>query len=82
MQIVVQSLPARGGWIEIWQAARVRRSAASLPARGGWIEIGPIHKVSDQAGRPSPHGEGGLKSAGPLFVAEKAAVPPRTGRVD
>ena len=34
----------------------------SLPAWGGWIEIGAIQKLLDGVYRPSPHGEGGLKS--------------------
>ena len=35
---------------------------SSLPARGGWIEIGMFCPLSFEPLRPSPHGEGGLKS--------------------
>ena len=33
-------------------------------------------------GGPSPHGEGGLKSAAIVMTLEGNGVPPRTGRVD
>ena len=33
----------------------------SLPTRGGWIEILREWSVRRKQGRPSPHGEGGLK---------------------
>ena len=33
------SLPLRGAWIEIWEAANHRKIGGSLPLRGAWIEI-------------------------------------------
>ena len=40
-----------------------RTGATSLPTRGGWIEIpSRLFQEMGDAG-PSPHGEGGLKSA-------------------
>ena len=34
-----KSLPARGGWIEIFVKGKRIIYYPSLPARGGWIEI-------------------------------------------
>ena len=36
---VVESHPARGGWIEIFVGAITDNKLMSHPARGGWIEI-------------------------------------------
>ena len=36
---ILQSLPARGAWIEIVRLIAVMRRRVSLPARGAWIEI-------------------------------------------
>ena len=33
------SLPVRGAWIEMLDAAENEEEAASLPVRGAWIEI-------------------------------------------
>ena len=35
----------------------------SLPTRGGWIEMVKMKRQPKLCYRPSPHGEGGLKSA-------------------
>ena len=35
----MQSLPARGAWIEIFLSHNSRSNFRSLPARGAWIEI-------------------------------------------
>ena len=36
---LLQSLPARGAWIEMHVLLDKRESCKSLPARGAWIEI-------------------------------------------
>ena len=55
------SLPVRGAWIEINQAAGIAPQNGSLPVRGAWIEIvGISHERRNGAGR-SPCGERGLK---------------------
>ena len=56
-----QSLPTRGGWIEICTLQLLLESLVSLPTRGGWIEIAVGCYRCLQQRRPSPHGEGGLK---------------------
>ena len=35
----MQSLPARGAWIEILSSFTAFRVSLSLPARGAWIEM-------------------------------------------
>ena len=76
------SLPARGGWIEIFLYAVVSVSnPSSLPARGGWIEI--WRRGWKKMERPSLPARGGwieidYDSRLKAFVE----VPPRTGRVD
>ena len=42
----------------IWPPPQQPRS---LPTRGGWIEIRMGNEDARKSGRPSPHGEGGLK---------------------
>ena len=59
--IVVTSLPTRGGWIEILIKPVSTLAVSSLPTRGGWIEMKMYSTISEVAGGPSPHGEGGLK---------------------
>ena len=62
--VMVESLPSRGAWIEIF-SAKVKISAhRSLPSRGAWIEISnQAVKAGKTTGR-SPHGERGLKFHG------------------
>ena len=42
----MQSLPARGAWIEISVGAHVVTTSQSLPARGAWIEMNTSHEQS------------------------------------
>ena len=37
---MIWSLPVRGAWIEMLDAAENEGENASLPVRGAWIEIG------------------------------------------
>ena len=39
MREQMESLPARGVWIEIARLDSIEKELASLPARGVWIEI-------------------------------------------
>ena len=36
---MIQSLPARGAWVEIAISAGGKTLLTSLPARGAWVEI-------------------------------------------
>ncbi len=59
--LIQQSLPPRGGWIEITYI-RVDMDEMERPSphgEGGLKLHAPAHRQGP--GRPSPHGEGGLK---------------------
>ena len=58
----MQSLPARGAWIEIPTYTLYMRPLPSLPARGAWIEIFGVSIMVVPFGCRSPQGERGLKS--------------------
>ena len=60
-RVGVESLPARGAWIEINSQHVYGKAAESLPARGAWIEISMSLFRSAPIPSRSPQGERGLK---------------------
>ena len=78
-----ESLPTRGGWIEIWTSGISSLSALSPSPHGeGGLKYEAIFQIGNLTDCPSPHGEGGLKCTFCKPIGGKGGVPPHTGRVD
>ena len=79
---LLQSLPARGAWIEMVQQKAEGLSHMSLPARGAWIEMLALLPLEVSISSRSPRGERGLKSGSFSGTPLRNAVAPREGSVD
>ena len=79
-ELILQSLPARGAWIETSVPSWLGPPYESLPARGAWIETSNCLNYTFSPSR-SPHGERGLKLEAAV-KGEEINVAPRTGSVD
>ena len=78
----VESLPTRGGWIEIPALLGLWQSSGSLPTRGGWIEINFGLKEFMQHNPSLPTRGGWIEMGTPSETMLMTDVPPHTGRVD
>ena len=80
--VIVESRPARGGWIEIRKSGILNSGCIRLAPRGaGGLKSdnpAPPHTIS----RLAPRGAGGLKYNHVPITSRYLFVSPREGRVD
>ena len=81
LEVELGSLPARGAWIEIYQAQDGTNRTVSLPARGAWIEIkSPTRKMDAISSLPARGAW--IEMLGSSPARSSVLVAPRKGSVD
>ena len=71
------SLPARGAWIEIWNAANCRKIGGRSPRGERGLKCHRHHIITVTLGGRSPRGERGLKFMGTLPAPNHIGRSPR-----